>query len=66
MYMPVDSKIVINKAGKVGQRKTYSVSLDEEIMESFKDNCEKNAVKYSQVIEVLIREFMEDSKKKGK
>ena len=63
MNMAIDSKRIMEKALK-GSRKTYSLSIDESLMESFKDHCELQGAKYSSVIEELIKEFLDSSKKK--
>ncbi len=63
MSMTIDAKKIMDKALK-GSRKTYSVSIDESLMETFKEACEARGAKYSSVIEELIKEFLESSKKK--
>lgn len=63
MNMAIDAKRIIDNALK-GARKTYSVSIDESLMEAFKVTCEARGAKYSSVIEELIKEFLDSSKKK--
>lgn len=63
MNMAIDAKKIMDKALK-GSRKTYSVSIDESLMESFKESCEAQGAKYSSVIEELIKEFLDSVKTK--
>lgn len=65
MDMAIDAKKIMDKALK-GSRKTYSLSIDEELMEAFKSTCENQGAKYSSVIEELIKEFLDSSKTKKK
>lgn len=39
----------------MSKRKSYTISLDEKLMETFKDDCRSNDQKYSQRIEELMR-----------
>lgn len=61
--MAIDAKKIMDKATK-GSRKNYTISLDESLMETFKEFCEAKNAKYSSVIEELIKEFLESSKKR--
>lgn len=63
MDMAIDAKKILENALK-GSRKTYSISIDETLMELFKETCEAKSAKYSSVIEALIKDFLESSKKK--
>lgn len=64
MDMPIDAKRIVDKLTKGGSKKTYAISISEDLMEQFKTECEKQGVKYSPVIEELIKEFIDSSKKK--
>lgn len=63
MEMAIDAKKIMEKATKAS-RKTYTISIDESLMDVFKETCEAQGAKYSSVIEELIKEFLESSKKK--
>ena len=63
MSMAIDAKRIMEKALK-GSRKTYAISMDESLMEAFREHCESKGAKYSSVIEELIKEFLESSNKK--
>jgi len=64
MDMAIDSKKIINKASHGVVRKPAGFSLDVELVEKFRKACDANNVKYSEILESLIREFLEDLKKK--
>lgn len=63
MNMAIDAKRIMDKATKAS-RKTYTISIEEDLMEAFKATCEARGAKYSSVIEELIKEFLDSSKKK--
>ena len=63
--MAIDAKRIMEKATKAS-RKTYTISIDESLMELFKDTVESQGAKYSSVIEELIKEFLDSSKTKKK
>jgi len=45
--------------------KKVTLSLDAETYDKFKDYCEKNAVMLSKKIEIWMREFLKEEKKKN-
>ena len=63
MEMAIDAKKIMEKATKA-TRKNYTLSIDAQLMETFKTTCENQGAKYSSVIEELIKEFLESSRKK--
>jgi hypothetical protein len=64
MGMAIDSKRIVDKISKSEIKKNYSIALTPSLMEDFKGECDRLKVKYSPVIEELIKEFLESSKKK--
>jgi hypothetical protein len=66
MSMAIDAKKITEKAAKAGARKVYGLSLDIGLMSEFQAECDKRNVKYSPVIEELIKEFLESAKKRTK
>jgi hypothetical protein len=64
MDMAIDSKKIIERLNKSELKKNYTIALTPSLMEDFKGECDRLEVKYSPVIEELIKEFLESSKKK--
>lgn len=62
--MAIDSKKIINKASQGILRKPAGFSLDVDLVERFRKTCDDNNVKYSEILESLIKEFLEDLTKR--
>lgn len=61
--MAIDSRKMIERVTRSEVKKNYTIALTPSVMEDFKTECEKKSVKYSPIIEELIKEFLESSKK---
>jgi hypothetical protein len=66
MGMAIDSKKIIERLNKTELKKNYTIALTPSLMESFKGECDRLKVKYSPVLEELIKEFLDSSKPKKK
>jgi hypothetical protein len=64
MSMAIDSKKIVERLNKGELKKNYTLALTPSLMEEFKGECDRLKVKYSPVLEELIKEFLESSKKK--
>jgi hypothetical protein len=64
MIMSIDAKTILERLSKAENKKKYTLTLTPSLMEAFQTECEKQGYGYSPVIEELIKEFLESSKKK--
>ena len=64
LRMATDSRKIINRVAKAELKKRYTITLTPSLMESFQDECKKQGVSYSPVLEELIKEFLDSAKKK--
>lgn len=64
MGMAIDSNKILSKAKRVGTKKTYSFTVDENIGEEFRKICDAEGVSYSSVAEEIIEDFNDSYKKK--
>ena len=62
--MPISAKKIIDKINKTSVKKNFTVSLNPAVMEEFKATCRKQAVKFSPVIEELLKGFVASTKRK--
>ena len=63
MSMAIDSKKIINKASQGVIRKPAGFSLDVELVDEFRKACDERNVKYSEILELIIRDFLDNLKK---